>query len=66
MQRGRDSNPRYTFGVYTLSRRAPSTTRPPLYFGLKGWPNNKKNISYRNNINYFIPFLHVKEFQKLS
>ncbi len=31
MQRGRDSNPRYPFGVYTLSRRAPSTTRPPLY-----------------------------------
>ena len=29
-QRGRDSNPRYTFGVYTLSRRAPSTTRTPL------------------------------------
>ncbi len=31
MQRGRDSNPRYTFGVYTLSKRAPSTARPPLY-----------------------------------
>ena len=30
LQRGRDSNPRYAFGVYTLSRRAPSTTRPPL------------------------------------
>ena len=30
-QRGRDSNPRYAFGVYTLSRRAPSTTRPPLF-----------------------------------
>ncbi|MEY2704543.1 MAG: hypothetical protein RL407_605 [Bacteroidota bacterium] len=29
-QRGRDSNPRYPFGVYTLSRRAPSTTRTPL------------------------------------
>ena len=27
---GRDSNPRYAFGVYSLSRRAPSTTRPPL------------------------------------
>ena len=27
---GRDSNPRYGFAVYTLSRRAPSTTRPPL------------------------------------
>ena len=31
MQRGRDSNPRYPFEVYTLSRRAPSTTRPPLF-----------------------------------
>src|SRR5690606_37425392 len=29
-RRGRDSNPRYAFGVYTLSRRAPSTARPPL------------------------------------
>jgi peptidoglycan/LPS O-acetylase OafA/YrhL len=28
-QRGRDSNPRYV-AVYTLSRRAPSTTRTPL------------------------------------
>ena len=27
---GRDSNPRYGVTVYTLSRRAPSTTRPPL------------------------------------
>ena len=27
---GRDSNPRYAFAVYSLSRRAPSTTRPPL------------------------------------
>ncbi len=26
----RDSNPRYAFDVYTLSRRAPSTTRPLL------------------------------------
>ena len=30
LQRGRDSNPRCPFGAYTLSRRAPSTTRPPL------------------------------------
>ncbi len=29
-RRVRDSNPRYPFGVYTLSRRAPSTTRPTL------------------------------------
>src|SRR5690606_11643751 len=29
-RRGRDSNPRYAINVYTLSRRAPSATRPPL------------------------------------
>ena len=29
-RRGWDSNPRYAFDVYTLSRRAPSTTRPLL------------------------------------
>ena len=29
-RRGRDSNPRYGSTVYTLSRRAPSTARPPL------------------------------------
>src|SRR5688572_15345431 len=27
---GRDSNPRCGFAAYSLSRRAPSTTRPPL------------------------------------
>ncbi len=32
---GRDSNPRYAFGVYSLSRRAPSTTRPPLRIALE-------------------------------
>src|SRR5699024_7599648 len=26
----RDTNPRYAMNVYTLSRRAPSTTRPPV------------------------------------
>jgi hypothetical protein len=30
LRRERDSNPRYTFGVYTLSRRASSTTRASL------------------------------------
>ena len=29
-RRGRDSNPRGPFGAYSLSRGAPSTTRPPL------------------------------------
>ena len=35
---GRDSNPRYGFAVYSLSRRAPSTTRPPLRISLEGGP----------------------------
>src|SRR4051812_11324819 len=30
LSRGSGSNPRYGFAVYSLSRRAPSTTRPPL------------------------------------
>lgn len=35
---GRDSNPRYAFDVYSLSRRAPSTTRPPLRMSWKATP----------------------------
>ena len=31
IRRGRDSNPRSTFGAYRLSRSAPSTARPPLH-----------------------------------
>ena len=31
---GRDSNPRDAINVYTLSRRAPSTTRPPVREGV--------------------------------
>ena len=46
MRRGWDSNPRYPFGVYTLSRRAPSTTRPPLQ--LFNHPN--RNILNRDAI----------------
>jgi hypothetical protein len=46
MRRGRDSNPRYTFGVYTLSRRALSTTQTPLriFKDCKG-----KNITLTGN-----------------
>lgn len=32
MRRERDSNPRYALGVYTLSRRASSTTRASLQY----------------------------------
>jgi hypothetical protein len=35
-RRERDSNPRYAINVYTLSRRAPSTARPPLRRVAKG------------------------------
>lgn len=35
LRRERDSNPRYPFEVYTLSRRAPSTTRTPLLGGVQ-------------------------------
>jgi hypothetical protein len=31
-----DSNPRYPFEVYTLSRRAPSTARPPVHLRRRG------------------------------
>ena len=34
-RRGRDSNPRYAINVYTLSRRATSTTHPPLRFDMR-------------------------------
>src|SRR6185369_4687116 len=42
---GRDSNPRYGFAVYSLSRRAPSTTRPPLRYRWKGAPVGKRSGS---------------------
>lgn len=35
LRRKRDSNPRYPFGAYTLSRRAPSTTRTLLRLNRK-------------------------------
>jgi hypothetical protein len=38
LQRGWDSNPRYV-AIYTLSKRAPSATRPPLYYRIA---NNMK------------------------
>ena len=40
-----DSNPRYVFDVYTLSRRASSATRAPF---LKIW---KRDASYKKNVN---------------
>ncbi len=40
-QRGRDSNPR-KLALYTRSRRAPSTTRTPLYTQSKHLALHKK------------------------
>ncbi len=37
-RRARDSNPRYAINVYTLSRRAPSTTRTALRISAAGLP----------------------------
>ena len=42
LRRDRDSNPGGPFGAYTLSRRAPSTTRPPLQNGNEGAKIRKK------------------------
>src|SRR5690606_1847667 len=43
---GRDSNPRYGFAVYSLSRRAPSTTRPPLRMHwMKAGPSRLAGLS---------------------
>ena len=38
LQRERDSNPRYV-AIYTLSKRAPSATRPPLHRVQDKWMN---------------------------
>ena len=48
LRRDGDSNPGYPFGVYTLSRRASSTTRAPLLFQgllLKSGANYEKNAN---------------------
>jgi hypothetical protein len=46
LRRVRDSNPRYPFGVYTLSRRAPSTTRTTLPGKLHNAFQGGKNIIF--------------------
>ena len=50
-QRERDSNPRYV-AIYTLSKRAPSATRPPLYF-ITAAKNIKKNELEKLKSNYY-------------
>ena len=46
LRREGDSNPRYPLGVYTLSRRASSTTRASLLF-FKSAANYKKIANYQ-------------------
>ena len=46
MRRERDSNPRYALGVYTLSRRASSTTRASLQYKRK-LPILKTSANYK-------------------
>lgn len=42
----RDSNPRY-LSVYTLSRRAPSTARPPVHYRSNTFPSYASTVSAR-------------------
>jgi hypothetical protein len=56
LQRGRDSNPRYV-AVYTLSKRAPSSTRPPLYKLIPQIHFNQTFWGFNNN--FFIFSVHL-------
>ena len=47
---GRDSNPGYAFGVYSLSRRAPSTTRPPLRMLWKASPLSRAGAGRKEHL----------------
>ncbi len=55
-RRERDSNPRYAFDVNTLSRRAPSTTRPPLRNTAGIWPvglfNAAGKTGFKSTVNH--------------
>lgn len=58
LRRLRDSNPRYPLEVYTLSRRAPSTTRTSLQFfafalSYGGQEGCKFTVCYRSLNNFF-------------
>ena len=55
LRREGDSNPRYPLGVYTLSRRASSTTRASLLFS----PNR---LQITKNANYQIFQLQMYSF----
>ena len=57
-RRRRDSNPRYPFEVYTLSRRAPSTARTLLLFLIPSGKTRPQSISSerRGNVRIFSEF----------
>ena len=46
-RRGRDSNPRWAFDPYSLSRGAPSAARPPLRLGRSGAPSRIRTCNPR-------------------
>src|SRR5271156_4948214 len=49
-RRGRDSNPRWAFDPYALSRGAPSTTRPPLRSGPEAQIKERGMIPVRSSL----------------
>lgn len=57
-RRRRDSNPRYPFEVYTLSRRAPSTARTLLLYLIPSETTRPQTISSerRGNVQIFSEF----------
>ena len=59
-----DSNPRYPFEVYALSRRAPSTTRPSLRFRIAGFLHflAKQGAIYE----FFLNLQHYFEISPLN
>ena len=60
-RRRRDSNPRYPFEVYTLSRRAPSTARTLLLFLIPSGKTRPQTISSerRGNVRIFSEFFSI-------
>ena len=67
-RRGRDSNPRDAFGAYSLSRGAPSTTRPPLhrrgyarFFGASTPSLSQMSLRFDGVCAYLTCFEYLKE-----
>ena len=60
-----DSNPRNAFGVYTLSRRAPSTTRPSLQAAIFAAAKLQKNFLSHPPLLFFL-FISILSFKILE